>query len=255
MRLKTAIPVLIIVLFALSSIATNAEAATSTSSPVSVTGPSVVAVNSSFNYTVNVQQIFSSYTVVLIVSGYNLTGASPISPSYLTGEVNGVNNYTVKAPTVPTTLYLLFQVIGNMTNHAKYYYNITSKVSVKQFTTLKASISNPSQFSLSAVNVTFKVNGKYVGSTIVNISKNSTKNVTYEWVSGLLPTGVYSVSVYVNNSLVKMTGGNAYTFQVQSGNPFVVYIYIGIIAFFAIIMVVLFIANYYARKRRPKWKK
>ena len=48
MRLKTAIPVLIIVLFALSSIATNAEAATSTSSPVSVTGPSVVAVNSSF---------------------------------------------------------------------------------------------------------------------------------------------------------------------------------------------------------------
>ncbi|MGC8561574.1 MAG: hypothetical protein ACP5UZ_00610 [Thermoplasmata archaeon] len=255
MRLKTAIPVLVIVLFALSSIAMNVSAETSTSGPVSVTGPSAVAINSTFNYTVNVKQIFTNYTVILLVSGYNLTGASPISPSYMTGELSGINNVTITAPSVPTTMFLFFQVIGNMTNHVKYYYNITSKVAVKQFTTLKVSISNPSQFSLSSVNVTFKVNGKYLGSKIVNLSKNSTSNVTYEWVSGLLPTGVYTVSVYVNNSLVKLSGGNGYTFQVQSGNPFVVYIYIGIIAFIAIIMLVLFIANYYARKRRPKWKK
>ncbi|MEM0134248.1 MAG: hypothetical protein QXU18_03355, partial [Thermoplasmatales archaeon] len=244
MRLRTILPVLVILVFMLSSLAVNAEAATSTTGPVSVTGPSSVAINSSFNYTVNVQQIFSNYSVDMIVSGYNLTGATPISPSYLIGTVSGVNSFTIKAPSVATTMFLLFQVIGNMTNHAKYYYNITTKVSVKQFTTLKTSISNPSQFSLSAINVSFKVNGKYVGSEIVNISKNSTQNVTYNWVSGLLPTGVYTVSVYVNNSLVKLSNGNSYTFQIQSGNPYVVYIYIGIIAFFAIIIVVLFIASY-----------
>lgn len=255
MRLRAIIPLLVIAMFVFSALAMSADASTSTNGPISVTGPSSVAINSTFNYSVNVQQIFTNYSVIMIVSGYNLTGASPTSPAYKTGVSSGPNTFAVKAPSVTTTMFLLFQVIGNMTNHAKYYYNITSKVAVEQFTTLKAAIKNPSQFSLSSINVTFKVNGKYAGSEIVKISKNSTQNVTYQWVSGLLPSGVYTVNVYVNNTIVKLQNGNSYTFQVQSGNPYVIYIYIGIIAFFAIIIVVLFIANYYARKRRPKWKK
>ena len=90
------------------------------------------------------------------------------------------------------------------------------------------------------------------GQTILN---HATKNISYDWVSGELPTGVYTVSIILNNSIAKLQNGNSYTFQIQSGNPYVIYIYIGIIAFFAIIIAVLFIASYYARKRRPKWNK
>ncbi len=253
--MKALLAMVLIALVLGSALAATAGASTNSSGPVTVTGPSAVAINSSFNYSVNVQQIFSNYSITMLVSGYNLTGASPISPTYKTDLTSGPTVFNVRAPSVVTTMYLLFQVVGNMSNHAKYYYNLTSKVSVKQFTTLRATIQNPSQFALNSINVTFKVNGKYVGSENVNISKNSTKSVSYDWVSGTLSPGVYTVNVLVNNTIAKFQNGTSYTFRIQSGNPYLIYIYIGILAFFAIIVAVMFIASYYARKRRPKWKK
>ncbi|MCL5874340.1 MAG: hypothetical protein M1161_03245 [Candidatus Thermoplasmatota archaeon] len=238
-----------------SAVTVGSYASTNSNGPISVSGPSSVAINSTFVYAVSVQNIFTNYSITMIVSGYNMTGASPINPTYLT-DLRALipTDFNVTAPSVATTMFLLFQVVGNL-NGARYYYNVTSTVQVKAFTTLKTVIKNPSQFSMNSLNVTFEVNGKYAGSQIVNISKNSTQNVTYEWVSGILPSGVYTVTVLTNNTLAKLANGNSYTFQIQSGNPFAVYIYLGIIAFFGIIIAVLFIASYYARKRRPKWKK
>jgi len=223
------------------------------SGPVTVVGPSSVAVNSSFNYTVYVQDVFSNYSVAMIVSGYNLTGASPISPTYDKGITTGPAVFTIKAPSTPTQLFLFFQVIGNLRGKL-FYYNLTSVVNVKSYTILTATIRNPTDFNMTALNVTFSVNGKYVGSEIVNISRNSTKNITYEWVSGSLPTGIYTVTVSLNNTLVQLSNGGSYTFRVQEGNPFISYIYIGVLAFLVIIFAVILISGYYARKRRPKWK-
>ncbi len=224
----------------------------SASGPVTVTGPSQVGINSSFNYTVDVEPIFSEYAVTMILSGYNLTNASPISPQYLNGT-GAPSVFSLTAPNVTTTLFLFFQVKAKMQNKT-YYYNLTETVKVKQFTILKATIRNPTGFTLNSINVSFSVGGKYVGSDVVNISRNSSKNVSYDWVSGNLATGVYTVSVVLNNSLVKIQNG-PYSFKIQSGNPFVNYIYLGILAFFAIIIVVMLISGYYTRKRRPKWKK
>ena len=252
MKVLVALAVMLIVAGSVFSVIESADAAAS--GPVTVTGPSSVAINSSFNYTVKVQQIFTNYSATMLVSGYNLTGASPISPTYHTNLRNNQTVFSIKAPSVATTLFLLFQVRGNIDNHS-YYYNLTSVVAVKAFTNLVAQIKNPSEFNLTAINVTFEVNGKYVGSKIINISSNSTENVTYQWVSGNLPTGIYTVTISINNKLVQLQNGNSYTFKIQSGNPFTVYIYIGIIAFLAIIIVVMMIASYYTRKRRPKWKK
>ena len=253
--MRTLLALILVLMIVGSAFAINADASVNTSGPVSVTGPSAVAINSTFNYSVSVQQIFKNYSATMIVSGNNLTGASPISPVYRNNITSGPTYFSITAPSVQTTMYLLFQITGYMTNGAKFNYNLTSKVTVKQFTVLSASIKNPSQFALNSINVTFEVNDKYVGSKIVNISKNSTQNVTYQWVSGLLPVGVYTVTVHVNNTIVVLKNGNSYTFQIQSGNPYIVYIYIGVIAFLAIIVAVTFIASYYARKRRPKWKK
>ncbi|MCL4334328.1 MAG: hypothetical protein M1290_06760 [Candidatus Thermoplasmatota archaeon] len=253
--MKAILAFLLIALVVVSALTASSYAATNTNGPVSVSGPSSVAVSSKFVYSVSVQDIFNNYSISMVVSGYNLTDASPIDPTYIT-DLRSLTptDFNVTAPNVTTTMFLLFQVKGNL-DGASYYYNVTSVVQVKQFTTLKTVIKNPSKFSMSDINVTFKVNGKYVGSEIVNISENSTKNVTYQWVSGVLPSGVYAVTVLTNNSLVQLQNGNSYTFQIQSGNPFVVYIYLGIVAFLGIVVVVLFIASYYARKRRPKWKK
>jgi hypothetical protein len=253
--MKALFAIVLIALVIGSTLTVGAYAATNSNGPISVSGPSSVAINSTFVYSVSVQNIFNNYSISMVISGYNLTGASPINPTYLTDLRALVpTNFNITAPKVATTMFLLFQVTGNL-NGAKYYYNVTSVVQVKEYTTLKTVIKNPSQFALKYINVTFKVNGKYVGSKTVNISKNSTQNVTYQWVSGVLPSGVYTVTVLTNNTLAKLANGNSYTFQIQSGNPFAVYIYLGIIAFFGIIIAVLFIASYYARKRRPKWKK
>jgi hypothetical protein len=100
-------------------------------------------------------------------------------------------------------------------------------VAVKAFTKLVASIKNPSEFNLTAINVTFEVNGKYVGSKIVNISRNSTENVTFQWVSGNLPTGIYTVTISINSRIVQLQNGNSYTFKIQSGNPFTIYMICG----------------------------
>ncbi|MEM0127499.1 MAG: hypothetical protein QXO03_00225 [Thermoplasmatales archaeon] len=222
--------------------------------PVTVVGPSSVAVNSSFNYSVNVQEIFTNYSVTMIMSGYNLTGASPISPSYDKDITSGPAVFTIKSPATPTTLFLFFQVAADLRGKL-YYYNLSSVVKVNTVTVLTATVKNPTDFNLTAVNVTFSVNGKYVGSDVVNISKNSTKNVTYEWISGNLPTGIYTVTVGLNSTLLQLEGGGSYSFRVQAGNPFVSYIYIGIAAFLIIIVTVILISGYYARKRKPKWKK
>lgn len=225
----------------------------SASNPITITGPSKVAVNSSFNYSVNVENLFSKYLVVMVPSGYNLTGGSPVSPTYLNGTgVPAV--FSIKAPAIPTTMFLFFQVKATM-NNRPYFYNSTEKVSVVSFTNISAKIKNPTSFKMIGVNVTFDVNDKYVGSQVVNISSNSTMNVSYQWLSGNLPTGIYTVTVTVNDKLIQIQGGNSYTFRIQSGNPYMSYIYIGIIAFFAIIILVMVIASYYTRKKRPKWKK
>lgn len=246
---------LILLVLVVGSIFTVAGASgNSSNGPITVSGPSSVAVNSTFNYSVNVQQIFKNYSVAMIVSGYNLTNAKPVSPSYENNITVGPTVFEVTAPSVATTMFLLFEVKGHL-NGRSYYYNLTSTVKVKTFTTLQTAIKNPTEFQLTNVNVTFKVNGKYVGATIVNISKNSTSNVTYEWVSGRLSPGIYSVTVLINSTVVKLQNGNTYTFKILSGNPYTIYIYIGIIAFFAIIIAVSMISGYYARKRRPKWKK
>ncbi|MEM3256802.1 MAG: hypothetical protein QXX75_01925 [Thermoplasmatales archaeon] len=244
----------LLVLIALSSLLIPTSFGNTSQGPVTVVGPSSVAVNSSFNYTVYVQDIFSNYSVSMILSGYNLTGASPVSPTYDKDLTSGPAVFNIKAPTVPTTLFLYFQVVGNLRGQ-KYYYNLSSVVKVNTVTILSASIRNPTDFNITGVNVTFAVNGKYVGSTIVNISRNSTENVTYQWVSGNLPSGIYTVTVSLNSTLLKLQNGGSYSFKIQAGNPFISYIYIGIAAFLIIIVTVALISGYYARKRKPKWKK
>lgn len=250
MRTLVLVMLTLIVLGSLAVTTGTSNAATS--GPVTITGPANVAINSSFNYSVTVQQVFSNYSATMFLSGYNLTGASPISPTYV-NSTGSPSVFNITAPRVSTTLFLFFQIKA-LSSSRIYYYNLSRTVHVKQFTLLSAVIKNPTDFKIAAINVSFTVNGKYIGSKIVDIAPNSTQNVTYEWVSGKLSTGIYTVTVAINNNLVKIQNGS-YTFKLQSGNPFVSYIYIGIIAFFAIIIVVTIISNYYKRKKRPKWKK
>jgi hypothetical protein len=252
-RSKALLALALLLVLSLSLFPGTLNGHASTVGPVTITGPSKVAVNSSFNYSVTVENLFSNYTVVMIPSGYNLTGASPVSATYLIGT-GAPANFTIKAPIVPTTMFLFFQVFAKMKGHP-YFYNETEKVSVVTFTNLTVKIKNPSSFKITDANVTFNVNGKYVGSEVINISSNSTMNVSYQWLSGPLPTGIYTVSVIISNKIVQIQGGGTYTFRIQSGNPYMGYIYIGIVAFVAIIILVMIIASYYTRKKRPKWKK
>ena len=229
-----------------------ALAETYTYGPVTVTGPDKVAIGETFNYTVNVQQIFNHYKIVFVLSGYNLTGASPISPQYLNGTFSP-QNFTITAPSVQTTLYLFFQVIAYLNNQI-FYYNITETVQVLNYTILKVKVYNPTNFIFKDLNVSFYVNGKYVGSSEINISGNTTENVTYQWLSGTLSPGIYNIQAKVNSTVVKIMGGK-YSIDIQVGNPFLEYIYIIIAIILAMILVIVVITAIYNRRNKPKWKK
>ena len=244
------IGLILIMAFSTYASATNINIA---SGSITINGPSQVAEGSNFTYTVNVEHIFTEYQIVMIPTGYNLTGASPVSPQYINGTFAPIT-FNMTAPTVPTTLLLFFQVRASL-GGSIFYYNETVPVNVVKYTLLHAVIKNPSKFSVDGLNVSFYVNGKYIGSSNVNITANSTKNVTYKWLSGSLPPGIYTVSININNSIVKFVNGSSYNLKIQSGNPNMNYIYAGIIAFLLIIIVVIFIGSYYSRKNKPKWKK
>ncbi len=223
------------------------------SGSITISGPSQVAEGSNFTYTVDVNHIFTQYELVMIPTGYNLTGASPVSPQYINGTFAPIT-FNMTAPSVPTTLLLFFQVRASL-DGAVFYYNETVPVNVVKYTLLHAVIKNPSKFAVEGLNVSFYVNGKYVGASEVNLTANSTQNVTYKWLSGTLSPGVYTVSININNPIVKFVNGPEYSIKIQSGNPNMNYIYAGIIAFLVIIIVVIFIGSYYSRRNRPKWKK
>jgi len=230
--------------------ATNVSIA---SGAITISGPSQVAEGSNFTYTVNVEHIFTDYQIVMIPTGYNLTGASPVNPQYINGTFAPIT-FNMTAPTVPTTLLLFFQIKASL-GGSIFYYNETVPVNVVKYTLLHAVIKNPSNFSVNGLNVSFYVNGKYIGATNVNIDANSTQNVTYKWLSGTLSPGIYTVTININNSIVRFVNGSAYSLKIQSGNPNMNYIYAGIIAFLLIIIVVIFIGSYYSRRNKPKWKK
>ncbi len=242
-------PILIISLILLPVLA---SASITTVGPVTITGPAKVAVGSTFNYTVDVEQIFTHYKLAFLLSGYNLTGASPISPQYLNGTF-APENFTVKAPSLQTTLFLFFQVVATL-NGQVFYYNITRVVQVLNYTTLTAKIYNPTHFKMKDLNVSFYVNNKYVGSSIVNISSNSTQNITYQWLSGTLSPGIYNVEVKINNTLVQVISG-AYEINIQSGNPYLIYVYIVIAIIVAIVIITVLLTAIYNRRNKPKWKK
>lgn len=220
--------------------------------PVTISGPTKVSIGSQFNYTVNVQQIFNHYKIIFILSGYNLTGASPINPQYLNGTFSP-QNFSIRAPDTETTLFLFFQIVAYL-NSQVFYYNITRTVQVLDYTNLTAKIYNPTQFEIKDLNVSFYVNNKYVGSSIVNISANSTEIVTYDWVSGILPSGIYTVTIKVNNPAIKIVKGN-YNIVIQAGNPYIFYVYVIIIIIVVIIAVLAILTLIYNRRNRPKWKK
>jgi len=223
------------------------------SGSITISGPSQVAEGSNFTYTVNVEHIFTEYQIVMIPTGYNLTGASPVNPQYINGTFAPIT-FNITAPNVPTTLLLFFQIRASLSGSI-FYYNETVPVSVVKYTLLHAVIKNPSNFSVNGLNVSFYINGKYVGSSNVNINANSTQNVTYKWLSGNLSPGIYTVTININNSIVRFVNGSTYNLKIQSGNPNMNYIYAGIVAFLLIIIVVIFIGSYYSRRNKPKWKK
>ncbi len=227
-------------------------AVTNTYGPVTITGPEKVAIGQTFNYTVNVEQIFNHYKIVFLLSGYNLTGASPISPQYLNGTFTP-QNFTITAPSVQTTLFLFFQIIAYL-NGQVFYYNITQTVQVLNYTVLKVKVYNPTKFIFKDLNVSFYVNGEYVGSSQLNISGNTTENVTYQWLSGTLSPGIYNIQAKINSSVVKLIGGK-YSIDIQVGNPYLEYVYIIIAIVLAMVVVIVLITAIYNRRNKPKWKK
>ena len=224
---------------------------------VSVTMPSNVYTGQSFTVYVNNSIGFSNYTTEAFFSGENLTGFSPTSTFENYGGSNPSASFSVTAPLSPQTIYIA--VITSALYHGQYVnYSHTFAINVYNPITLRATITNSQAFAINNVVVSFVLNGNLYGTKTVNLSPDSSQVVTLELLSTELGTGSYTLTVSVNNPLIKVNGGtqsSSVTFY--NGTPpnydWIYYVAAGVFIFMVIL--VLGSGRRPNRPSNPKWRR
>ncbi len=244
-------------LFSLSFIGMNSA---DTYGAMHIEGPSTAATNDTVHYTVMINGLFDTYKCSLLIGGENLTGASPLNEIEKT-NYDGKFKFEIHTPNTPQRLYLYFKGLGiiNSTNQTKSFEKRIS-VDIKNPFVINVNVKNIEKYPISNVTVEFYIDGKYIGSTVIDkLSSNSTKNVVYKWVPSI-SQGAHKLMVKVSSGgIVFENGKNYYTREIYYGTPpsyeWVFYSGIGVIIALTSLLTLIIIEKK-GRKHgaKPKWK-
>lgn len=225
-----------------------------------VEGPTTVATNDTVHYTVMINGVFDTYKCSLLIGGKNLTGASPLNQVEKT-SYDGKFKFDIQTPDSPQRIYLYFKGYGiiNSTNQTKIFEKRLS-VNVKKPFMINVNIKNIEKYPISNVTVEFYVDGKYIGSTVIDkVSSNSTKNVVYKWVP-TISRGSHKLMVKVSSGgVIFENGKNYYIKEIYYGTPpsyeWVLYSGIGVIIVLSSLLTLMLMGKK-GRKHtaKPKWK-
>ncbi len=259
MKVHTFLSILLLIFSALYILPGNASAVAIN---MHIEGPSVAATESNVTYKISLEGFFDYYKCTMLISGKNLTGAKPVT-QVIQQNSKGVFIFTLTTPKVPQRLYISFSGFGilNSTNETSW---IDRKVvlDVKEPKVITVKIKNPQTYEVTNVNLTFYVDGKYIGYVVVDkISPNSTKTVEYRWVPAGLSDGVHTLKVKIaSDGVVFENGETVYTYDFYYGTPpnYDYFYYASVAILIALIfLVALIILGKVGRRssvKKPKWK-
>jgi len=224
---------------------------------VSVTMPGTVYTGQSFTVYVNNSVGFSNYTTEAFFSGENLTGFSPTSTYENYGGSNPYSSFSVTAPAAPQTIYIAV-ITSALYGNQYVNYSHTFAINVYNPITLSATISNSQPFAINNITVSFDLNGNLYGTREVSLAPNSSQVVFLEILASELGTGSYTLSISVNNPLIKVNGDtqkSSVTFY--NGTPpnydWIYYVAVGVFIFMVIL--VLGSGRRPNRPSNPKWRR
>lgn len=179
-----------------------------------VDGPMLLGVGESaeFNLDIGIGNS-GSFVAALKDSNQNNVGTLKDGDGY--GSINGSTNITVKMPNTPGTytLYVTFSFPDNTVSYRNWV------IIVVQPYVFNAQVSNQGEVGVTGITVSFLVDGVLAGSKTVNISAQSTKDVSYTWVNTGLASGQHTLEVRIDSGDQFVTlngGGKSYitTFEV-----------------------------------------
>ncbi|OYT60841.1 CARDB domain-containing protein [Euryarchaeota archaeon ex4484_178] len=250
---------LILILLLLSLVPLNGGASQIN---IHIEGPNVIGVNQDVGYKVYVEGFFSEYKCGLIISGINLTGASPVN-ELIKSSKQGYFIFNITAPSVAQTIQLNFRVYGMRNNKTiGAIGDRILKVDVKEVMDIKVKIKNVESYEIKNVKLSFYLDGRYIGNTTVDkIAPNSTESITYKWVPEGIYQGEHTLTVKISSEGVVFENDlQTYQYKFYYGPP-PSYDYITYLSWGLLILVsTLFTLFYFGRRGRkagpaPKWKK
>lgn len=170
----------------------------------SVTGPLLLGTGESAEFELDVGLgNIGTFAATLRDSNQNDVGFLGEGDGY--GNIEGSTNITVKMPNAPGTytLYVTFSFADNTVRHKDWI------ISVVQPYVFSAQVLNEGGVDVNDVTVSFLVDGVLAGSKTVNLSAQSSAEVSYSWVTAGLADGqhVSEIRIDGDNEFVTLYSG------------------------------------------------
>jgi hypothetical protein len=211
-----------------------------------------VYVNENFSIYVNSTYGFNNYTVVLIFSGLNLSGMAPGTTVLSQNQPNPDLVFNITAPSNPGTISIL--VMTSAHGSTIMQYRTTVQLTVVNPIKMQATISNPTQYYMYNVTVTFAINGNNVSKIVIpKLAPYSSQIVsTYSSAVSVINKGENTISVYASTPGAVVSGDSTFYYGTPSNYTWIYYIAAVVVAF------MIFLAVSAGRRsipKSPKWKK
>ncbi|MCL4314288.1 MAG: hypothetical protein M1454_00970 [Candidatus Thermoplasmatota archaeon] len=221
-----------------------------------ISAPQQVYEGEAFTVFMNATYGFPSYTGVMYIYGYNLSGLGTSSTKYFPDSGYSMSD-NLTAPMYQQTLGLV-GIVWVYEGSTVLKYKTDYSIQVVQPLFLNVTISDSSQAPLHNITVNFTLNGVLVGSKEVqNLSPYSSQSASLAIPSTILRNGENTLLVTVGNPSVSVNGGSSYQTSFYYGTPpnysWIFYVAAAVIAFMALL--VFSAGKRRARPKKPKWKK
>ncbi len=208
-----------------------------------------------FSIYVNSTYGFDNYSALLLFSGNNLTGMSPGTSLNITKDASPYMQFNITAPSCAEDLDVLLETSAQAGSQIVSY-STTFTIQVVDPINLSATISNPTQYTLHNVTVTFAINGVNVSTQVVSSLAPYTSTVVNAKTPDryLLSNGNNAVTVYVNTPVVTIKGASTtFYYGTPPNYNWIYYVAAAVIAF--MIFLVFGASRRVPQIRRPKWRK
>ncbi len=205
-----------------------------------------------FSIYVNSTYGFNNYSAVLIFSGMNLSGMAPGTTVLSLNQSNPDIVFNITAPANPGTISIL--VLTTARGSTVMQYRTTVEFTVVSPIKMQATITNPTQFYMYNVTVTFALNGNNVSRFVIQkLAPYSTQTVSINSSAvSLINKGDNTISVYASTPGAIVSGDSTFYYGTPPNYTWIYYIAVVVVAF------MIFLAVSAGRRsipKSPKWKK